>query len=217
LPLKQTLKHVALRALAATERASEMPLSEVKNFLLLQHAAALGTVIHATPLIPALRAAVPDARIVVAASGFGVEIFHGNPGVTAVLPIPNPTQHPVEAALALRKTLPLDQLYATITTTGNERTWITLASVFAGAGNRVGFTLAPELYRTPLTFDPALSQIANNLRIVEALGHAPAHPHEPQVFFSEQDLAEVRNMLGSAYEAAKPRAVFVTQTNPAQR
>jgi ADP-heptose:LPS heptosyltransferase len=217
LALKQSAKHIAFSALAALDRAPSSPLSDIRNFLLLQHSSALGTVLHSTPLVATLRAAMPDARIVVAASGFGLEIFRGNPGVTSVLPIPNPTQHLLSSARHLRASLPFDQPFATITPVGNERSAIGLSAWIAGAGNRVGFTLTPEIFRAPLAFDFERSQIANNLRILGALGHAaPAHL-EPQVFFLPEHLEQAHSLLAGSYDANRPLAVLVTQTSPTQR
>lgn len=206
-----------MRTLTAFDRAPQPPLAGLRTFLILEHASALGTVIHATPLIPALRAAVPDARIIVAASGFGLEIFRDNPGVTSVLPMPNPTRDFRAAVRRLREIVRSEGPLATLTPVGNERSAIGIASYLAGAANRVGFTLTPELSRAPMTFDFARSQIANNLRIVEALGHAPPAHFEPQVFFSESDISAVRSRLGSPYDPQRPLAVLVTQTSPTQR
>ena len=41
MPLKDSLKHAAFKALATLERSSEVPLRDIRNFLLLQHAAAV--------------------------------------------------------------------------------------------------------------------------------------------------------------------------------
>ncbi len=194
-------------------------LSEIRNFLLLQHSTALGAVVHATPLVDALRHAVPECRIVVAASGMAVEIFRHNPAVEAVIETPSPLRELRGAASALRKLNPLQgEAFATITSTGNERTRVALQAVLGGAANRVGFSVVPELYRASLEFDRNLSQIANNLRIVAALGHARGREaFEPQVFFAEQDAEFARRTLSEAgVIAGQPVAVFVTQTSVTQ-
>jgi ADP-heptose:LPS heptosyltransferase len=218
LPLKQTVKHLALSALAAIDRKQNTPLAEIKSFLILQHEAPLGSAIHTTPLIPALRTAVPTARIVVAGSGYGAEIFRNNPGVDAVLEMPNPFSGIGAASKWLHSHLSgaLPTPFATLTPQGNERTAIALAAWQGAALNRVGYTLAPELFRASLSFDPTRSQIANNLRIIEALGHAPAQHFEPQVFFSEEDVVYAHGLLPGR-DRARPLAVFVTQTSVTQR
>lgn len=214
MPLKDSIKHVALRALNATWSASDTPLDDIGTFVILQHATALGTAIHSTPLIPALRSVVPNAHITVAASGFGLEVFRNNPGVDSLIEMPSPVRNSL-ANRALAHHLP-SGAFATLTPTGNERTSIALAARFAGAGNLCGFTLAPEIYRRPLTYDPALSQIANNLRLVEALGHAPATKTEPQIFFREEDQMQALALL-HGYDPRRPLVAFVTQTSVTQR
>ncbi len=195
-----------------------VPIEDATDFLLLQHATALGTVIHATPLIPALREAVPGCRIVVAASGFGLEVLRNNPGIDCLFETPSPLRDLQGAIHALREKNPLRPgTYVTLTPTGNERTKITMQAVLSGAAVRVGFTVASELYRRPLVFDMSQSQIANNLRIVEALGHAARH-FEPQIFFTKEDLAAARQLLAdSGADMQSPLAVFITQTSVTQR
>ena len=200
--------------------SSRVPLSEIRNFLLLQHSTALGAVVHATPLITALKHAVPDCRIIVAASGMAVEIFRNNPGVEALITTPSPLRDLRGAAEALRRLNPLrSEAFATITSVANERTRVALQAFLSGAGNRVGFAITPELYRVPLEFDRSISLIANNLRIVEALGHKPAVIGcEPQVCFTEQDRGFAQRTLTKAgVQEGQPVAVFVTQTSVTQR
>lgn len=218
----QHVKRGAFTALAAAERAMRhpwnRPLSEARNFLLLQHASALGTAIHATPLIPALRHAVPDARIAVAASGFSLDVLRHNPGIDQWIETPNPVKDLGGAVRSLRGRIPFDPgSFITLTTSGNERTLIALQAMFSGAETRVGFTVAPELYQVSLQFDLERSQIANNLRIIDALGHQPKH-FEPEIFVSESDRASAHAILQKAGVAAgQAVAIFVTQTSATQR
>lgn len=218
------LKGGAFRGVMLAERAlggasARVALAEIKNFLLLQHSTALGSVVHATPLVAALKDAVPECRIVVAASGMAVEIFRDNPGVGAVVKTPSPLKDLWGAATELRRSNPLrGEAFATITSTGNERTRVALQAVLGGAGNRVGFTVTPALYRASLEFDRERSQIANNLRIVGALGHQlAADSYEPQVFFGEQDREFASRTLHDAgVQDGQPVAIFVTQTSVTQ-
>jgi ADP-heptose:LPS heptosyltransferase len=207
---------------------SQPDLSDVRNFLLLQYPLALGTAIHATPLIAAIQAAIPDARVSAAASGFAFEVLRNNPGLERLIPTPSPLRELLPAANALRKAKPFGrERYAVLLTTGNERSRITLAAMLSGAPTRVGFMLIPELASTYLSYDPRISQIANNLRIIEALGHGPAilqqlqsNPSllEPQVFPSSDDTAAAHRLLTEqGIDEAKPLAVFITQTSPTQR
>jgi ADP-heptose:LPS heptosyltransferase len=216
------LKSAAFSAAAVVERvarpASRVQLSATTNFLLLQYPAALGTAVHATPIIPALRAAVPGCRIAVAASGMALEIFSNNPGVDWLIETPNPLQDLKAAVSSLRRQIPFGgERFVAVTTTGNERTLIAIAAMLSGASARVGFTEAPEIYREAFRFDPARSQIDNNLRIVEAFGYK-FHHFEPQVFFGESDLAWARKTLAeSGVREGQMVAAFVTQTSVTQR
>lgn len=221
----QRLKSGAFRGVTLAERAldgasARMPLVEIKNFLLLQHSTALGAVVHATPLVAALKSAVPGCRIVVAASGMAVEIFRDNPAVEAVVKTPSPLKDLRGAVAALRSLNPLrGEAFATITSVANERTRVALQAVMGGAGNRVGFAIVPELFRAALEFDREISLIANNLRIIGALGHEPvAGGFEPQVFFGDQDREFARRtLLEAGVHTGQTVAVFVTQTSVTQR
>ncbi|RSL14793.1 ADP-heptose:LPS heptosyltransferase [Edaphobacter aggregans] len=221
--LVQTVKGSIFSSVAAAERLvsngiAATPLHQIKHFLLLQYPRALGTAIHATPLIPALRHAVPDSRIVVASSGFATEVFRNNPGVDHLFATPSPLDDLKSAVQSLRQQNPFKAIpYAVITSTGNERTRVTAQALLSGSPLRVGFTLAPQLYRVPLSFDPTLSQIANNLRIIESLGH-PSQHFEPQVFFTAEDLAGAQQTLADAgVQPGQPVAAFITQTSVTQR
>jgi len=220
LPLNQYLRHLAFSALGAAKgsrRPAPPPLNARRSFFLLQYSPALGTAVHATPLIPALRAAVPAAEIVVCASGFDFEILRNNPGVDRLVSTPDPTRQFWPAVRAIRAALPLAGPFATLASTSNPRIPVALAAALAGARNFVGFTLAPELARAPVVFDDSLSQIANNLRLIAALGHPPSAHFEPQVFFSEEDLAYARTLIARFDDPTRPLAVLVTQTSPTQR
>lgn len=218
----QSVKGVIFNGVAATERLitnhGPSSLGEIKNFLLLQYPSALGTAIHATPLVPALRHAVPGCRIAVAAGGFGLNVFRLNPGIDHVIETPNPLHDFKGAVATLRRQKLFDGApYITVTSTGNERTIVALQAVLSGAALRVGFTVTPELYRVPLTYNRSLSQIANNLRIVGALGHGSRH-FEPEMFFGDQDLDDARTTLAhSGVQRGQPVVVFITQTSVTQR
>lgn len=219
--LKQSVQGGVWRGLAAAEslfRNRDVSLTDARNFLLLQYPAALGTAIHATPLIPALRQAVPGCGIAVVASGFAVDVFRGNPGVDRLIETPNPVKDLKGAIQGLRRQKPFGaESFVTITSTGGERTKVALAAMLSGATDRVGFTVVPESYRVALQFDHSMSQIANNLRIVDALGYETRH-FEPQIFFSELDKAEAQRLLAlSGFDGGKPIAIFVTQTSVTQR
>ncbi len=229
--IANTAQLAALLALARLERAVRPvppPLAELRNFLLLQYPQALGTAVHATPLITALKAAVPGCRIAAAASGFALELLRGNPGLERLVATSSPLHDLRGAVSALRGArLFAGEPCAVLQTTGNERSRITLAAALSGFPTRVGFTVVPQLSAAPLAFDVRLSQIANNLHLVEALGHGSAliaqlerNPEllEPQVFPSAVDLQTAHTLLSEqGIDESQPLAVFVTQTSAAQR
>jgi ADP-heptose:LPS heptosyltransferase len=203
-------------------------LSDIRNFLLLQYQSALGTAIHATPLIAAIHAVIPDARISAAASGFALDILRNNPGLETLIATPSPLRELLPAANAIRRAKIFGrEPYAVLLTTGNERSRVILAAVLSASPTRAGFTLVPELAAAPLHYDPRISQIANNLRILEALGHGPvlldqlqSNPAllEPQVFPSADDVNTAHQLLHEqGIDESKPIAIFITQTSPTQR
>jgi ADP-heptose:LPS heptosyltransferase len=222
LGLKGALKHAALLAAASAEplsaRTARVPLNEYRNFLLLQYPSALGTAVHATPLVRALKEARSNARVALAASGIATEIFANHPGVERMIVTPYPLADLRGAARALRNAKPFaGEPFVAITTAGNERTRIALATLRSGAGARVGFTEAPELYQASLRFDPQRSLIDNNLRILEALGYGFRH-YEPEVVFREEDLQWAHNILGElGVRDGQMVVTFVTQTSVTQR
>ena len=213
-----TMKNAAMTVLGQGSRAvlGRAPdLRSIRSFLVLEYTSALGTVIHATPMLRALREAVPEAEVVVCASGFALEVFAGNPSIDRLVATPDPTRDWSAAVRALRQARPAGR-FATLLPISGERTTIGTAAVCAGATDLIGFTLVPQLFRVPLTFDYGLSQINNNLRIIEALGY-PVRALEPEVFFSADDLAHAHGLLARFADPARPVAVFVTQTSVTQR
>ncbi len=208
-------------------RPRQPELSTIRNFLLLQYPLALGTAIHATPLIEGLHAAIPGARVAATASGFALEILRGNPGLERLVPTPSPLQDLIPSVRALRRARFFDrERYAVLLTTGNERSRVMLAAMLGCGPTRVGFTVVPELASASLHFNANVSQIANNLRIVETLGHGPAlledlrrNPSliEPRVFPSAAHVATARGLLNQqGIDESMPLAVFITQTSTTQ-
>ncbi len=189
-----------------------------RNFLLPQFQLALGTVVHATPVVEALAAALPKAQIVVAGNHFAEQVYGGNPHLAAVLRMPSPLDDFRGALKAIRAAVPFaGEPYTTLLTTGNERTKITLWSALAAPSRRVGFAVVPELVHKHLQWDPALSQIANNLRLLPALGLDTQH-FKPRIYTSPQQAELAEDMfitLGSP--AGRRRIAMVTQTSPTQR
>jgi ADP-heptose:LPS heptosyltransferase len=147
-----------------------------------------------------------------------LEVFRNNPGVDRLIETPSPLNDLKGAVRSLRSQKPFrGETFATLTSVGNERILITLQGLFSSTSLHVGFTLAPQLYRVALNFDPQRSLIDNNLQIIEALGH-PFRHFEPQIFFSDADLSWARHTLSEGgVQAGQMVAVFVTQTSATQR
>ncbi len=216
-----------LAKLERTVRPSQPPLAEFRNFLLLQYPLSLGTAVHATPLIAALHAAVPGARIAAAAHGFALDVLRGNPGLERVVATPSPLTDLGRVVRALREAkFFAGEPVAVLQTTGNERSRVMLAAALSGFPIRLGFTVVPQLSSAPLVFDKRISQIGNNLRLVEALGHGSAligqlelNPEllEPQIFPSVADLDTAHTLLRQeGIDESRPIAVFITQTSGKQ-
>jgi ADP-heptose:LPS heptosyltransferase len=218
----RTIKGGVFSGIAGMERllrpGAMAPLAQIRNFLLLQYPTALGTAVHATPLIPALRDAMPECRIAVAASGLALEIFRNHPLVDRIIETPTPLRDFKGAVRSLRsQRLFHGEPFAALTTMGNERTLIGLHGLLSGAAIRAGFTEAPQLYRLPFERDRNRSLIDNNLRIVEAFGYPFKH-FEPQIFVTEQDVAHARHLIAeSGVRDGQPVAIFVTQNSGGQR
>jgi ADP-heptose:LPS heptosyltransferase len=221
LSLVRNLKIAAFRGITAIEGRRSVPLAQLRdvdNFIVFQHATALGTVIHSTPLFSALRHAVPFAHIAAVASGFSLDALRNNPAIDSVIETPSPLKDLKSSIHSLRRQFPFhNSNFVSLFPSGNERTVITLQALFGGASTRVGFAVEPALFQVPLNFDRTTSQIANNLRIIEVLGHTSTH-FEPKIFFTEQDTAVVAELLAdSGVDLSRPIVVFVTQTSVTQR
>jgi ADP-heptose:LPS heptosyltransferase len=214
--------------LERTLSPTQPKLSAFRNFLLLQYQTALGTAVHATPLIAALHAAVPGTRVAAAASGFALGVLQANPGLERLVATRSPLNDLRGAISDLRNANFFGgEPFAVLQTTGNERTLISFAAMAARGHTRVGLTVAPQLSSAPLQFDYRLSQIANNLRIVQALGHGSSllqrlqsHPEliEPQVFPTDEHIQTAQTLLSEqGINQERPIALFITQTSPTQR
>jgi len=201
------------------QRAGVPGVHELTNFLILQHASALGAVMHTTPLIQALKETVPGCRIQLVVSGLSTEAYRENPFVEALLETPNPTKDALGAARALRALKPFGgEPFCTLTPADNWRTKVTFQAVWGGGPTRVGFTFLPQFFTIPLVWDREQSQIANNLRIVEALGYTLGGPVEPRIYFSDADQMFAEHLLReSGAVEGQMVAVFVTQTSVTQR
>jgi len=225
-PPPQPWKRAIFFAIARVESSlrrrapcSQADLRQLRNFLVLQYDAPLGSVIHATPFYEALKSAMPDAHVSVAASRMAASVLRNSPFVDRCIVTPQPI-HAFRPALAavreLFQTMPPGPR-CIVTTIGNRRPRIALLAMLPGSAVRVGHTAAPAMYEVPLTFAPERGQIEGNLDILRALGH-PVAPCEPRVFFTSDDAEHARKLLTATAETpGAPRAAFVTQNSRGQR
>lgn len=207
-----------LRRAEGLLRPGSLPDAQTHNFFVPQFQTALGTVVHAIPLVESLASAYPSARIVVAGGKFASEIYGGNPHVEAVMALPDPVTHFKDAVRLVRQQPPFaGEPYTTLLTTGNERTRTTLWAALAGPSRRIGFAVQPGLLHTALQWEPSESQIRNNLRLLDVLG-ATAKCFEPRIYVTaEQSRAAEALLLAKGARADRPRIALVTQTSPTQR
>lgn len=198
---------------------SPQHLRSFSNFLLIQNPSALGSAVHATPVVKALRKARPDARIVVAASGLAEQVFANNPFADSVIKVPSPLKNLNEAVDKFKIIDPFQgEPFVAITLLGNERSPNALFSIRIGAALRVGSTVAPRLYDLPFKFDPERSQIDNNLRVIQMLGWPSVTSMEPLIRPSEDAKSKARYLLEQhAFLDGKPIVALITQTSVTQR
>jgi hypothetical protein len=123
--------------LERTLSPTQPKLSAFRNFLLLQYQTALGTAVHATPLIAALHAAVPGTRVAAAASGFALGVLQANPGLERLVATRSPLNDLRGAISDLRNANFFGgEPFAVLQTTGNERTLISFAAMAARGHTR---------------------------------------------------------------------------------
>lgn len=226
-PSPKRWKHTAFTALAQMEYAlrggftsvAPSDLRRIRNFLFLQSEAPLGSVIHATPMFEALRRAVPDAHISVAASPMASSVLGGNPCIDGCEILPSPFGDFAAAVHTIRdcvQSMPPGPR-CILTTVGNQRTRIALTGLLAGKSIRAGYTVTPEIYHLPLQFRAERGQIEANLDILRSLGHDVSFC-EPRIFFTKADTEHASLLLDAAGQNPNsPRIAFVTQSSGGQR
>lgn len=220
-------KRVAFQGIAAAERIANVfrggvpslepaELARIRNFLIPLTHSYLGSAVHETPLIEALRTAVPDANIVAAGSGIAAEVYRHHPGLTRTERVPNPNSDFWGAVRGYRKIVQSfrGEPWCSLSTTWNHRSRVALAMMLAGNGVRAGFAVAPQLVHLPIEYDREQSQINNNLRLVGLLGHGVPAGLEPRVCFTGADLEHARGL--AADDPNRPIAILVTRTSGGQ-
>ena len=206
----------AERTLRGSQHPSIDDLRQIRNFLMLQYESPLGSVVHATPLLEALRQALPDAAITVAAGRMAASVLQHNPSIDRCVVTPNPLENfraSVGEVRGLLRSMP-EGPRCVITTVGNQRSRLAILGTLAGDAVRVGYTLAPELYDVRLCFQPECGQIEGNLNIARSLGHDVPFC-EPRMYFSQKDAEHAEEWLKPIPSEAL-RIAFVTQNSGGQ-
>ena len=211
-----------IRALRSKGKRRLLSLAPGRTILYLQFEKPLGCCVHGTSLIPALNAAFPGVRLVVASRGGGAATLRHHPRVAElVVTRADPLQSPgalLQTLAELRRELRRRgiQVDAVVQDASNRR----VSSALLAAGLRiaptVGFGNAPALYDVHLAYNPSLSLIDNHLRIAGALGAAAQH-HEPEVFFSPSDLQHARALLADVPRHRAGLIGFVVQGSGGQQ
>jgi ADP-heptose:LPS heptosyltransferase len=225
--LKEAGKRLAFEGVAVVERVARAlsggtlsldaaDLARIRNFVIPIAHPFLGAAVHETPLIEALRSAVPDANIVAVGSGVGAEVYRHHPGLTRLEAAPDPNKDFRGAARRYRAVVRSfgNEPWCALFTGWSSRSRVGLAMMLAGNGVRAGFAVAPPLVHLPLTYDRERSQIANNLRLLGLLGHEEPAEMEPRVYFGADDLSCAQGLLGR--DADRPVAVLITRTSGGQ-
>ncbi len=194
------------------------PLRSIRNFLFLQYDTPLGSAVHATPLFEAIKTALPNAHISVAASPMAASVLHRTPFVDRCVVTPNPWQDfrgTVRAVRQMQRQLPPGPA-CLVTTLGNQRSKLAFLAMFAGKAVRAGYMLAAPLYDLPLDIDSNRSQIESNVDILRALGHEVVAP-EPRMFFGREEANYALDALTPTFgDATRPRIAYVTQNSGGQ-
>lgn len=225
--MKALLKQTAFRGIGAAERVlrgrgirnqplDAADLKGIRNFVLPMFEPYLGALVHNSPIVEALRTAVPNSRIIVAAAPLACQVFEHHPMIDRLVATPDPNRNFRAAVANMRKTVAQfgSEPWGALFTNWNSRTRVALAIMLSGGGVRAGYCLAPALLHLPFQPDYNSSQIARNLRMLHLLGHnAPSHL-EPRVYFSRHDLDYAEELIGGS--ARGPVAVLITRTSGGQ-
>jgi ADP-heptose:LPS heptosyltransferase len=220
--LKQSAKSLSAGLLLSAERLlrGKLPTSipdKVSSVLILEYMLPLGCCVHLTPLYEAIKHFRPEVTVTVATRALGLALLRHHPFVDHLIETPDPLSSTFLAAQSLAAQMAKLNLQPDCALTGasDQRTRIALLGLLSGARWRGGYTQSPQLYQRPLTLDPHLSQIDNNLRLA-ALAGCPIGHLEPRVFFSPADLTAAQALALEANPQGKPLLVMVTQNSGGQ-
>jgi ADP-heptose:LPS heptosyltransferase len=186
-------------------------------FLVLQYRTPLGCCVHGTPVYAALKDAHPDCTIIVSTQGLGYAVLQNDPHIDHLLDTPDPgtslrdlCRHAQQLREQLRhRNLKPNQI---LQDASNRRGTLALFALLLRLAPTRGFANLAALYDEHLNYDPGISLIDNNLRLV---GTDTLH-WEPSVYFTADDLKAAQSLLSSANPRNQPLTAVVVQGSGAQ-
>ncbi|HEV2576709.1 MAG TPA: glycosyltransferase family 9 protein [Acidobacteriaceae bacterium] len=198
------------------------------TILLLQYQTPLGCCVHCTPIFTAIKRAFPQATLIVAARGLALETFRHDPNIDHLIrtPAPSGLKALLGVARLLRRDLLARRLHPdfVLQDASNRAGSFALLAASLRLAPTVGFANAPELYDLHLGYDPNLSLIDNNLRLVDALrgslkesAGAPSAHVEPSVYFSASEMSKAEALLRQANPSDRTVVAIVVQGSGGQR
>lgn len=187
------------------------PVSDAKSLLFFQFEQPLGTAAIATATFRRLREVRPDIRITVVGAGAPVNLVGTSPFVDEVISMPHPLNNTAKAfAFAATKLRSRRKSFdVAMFDTGNGRTIIVALAIAAGIPIRRGYCRRGFLLSENVAPNTALSNIENNLRLLEPLGVTPDYT-EPAIHFSNEDLSHAEGLMPNG---SGPRIAMITQTS----
>lgn len=214
--------HRLTRALRPGHKRTLRPVAPGSVVLYVQFEQPLGCCVHGTPILHALRAAIPGVVVVAATRGTGAATLRHHPGVDHLIEI---ERDPIGssgglwgAVLELRRRLAKLGLHpdVVIGDASSRRGRSALFAALLRLAPSIGFGDAPGLYDLPLIYDPSRSLIENNLRLAAALSGQDLHG-EPAVFFTVADLEHARTLLSEGSPHRVGLVGLVVQGSGGQR
>jgi ADP-heptose:LPS heptosyltransferase len=164
-------------------------LRQARRFLFIQYETALGAAVNATPTFEAIRVIAPHAYVAVACSGLTYEILKYNPHIDAIYLTPHPQKDYVRTSFFFLNEIRKHRnaFDCLILDSSSRRLRFSLLALLTGVQCRIGLKYDRDLHHYSIDYDPNLSFLDNNLRIITLLGKNPEKT-EPSVFYSERDL-----------------------------
>lgn len=183
-------------------------LRQARRFLIFQYETALGAAVNATPMFEAIRMIVPYAHVAVACSGLTYEILKYNPHIDAIYLTPHPQKNYVRTILFFLNEIRKQRnaFDCLVLDSSSRRFRLSLLALLTGVHCRIGLKHDRDLHHYSIDYDPNLSFLSNNLRIITLLGKNPEKT-EPSVFYSERDLRFGMEFLSK--QTINPRGLLI--------